>query len=177
MGRHKKRGKGTKKRPPTKSKSPSRKSKSPRSKAATKIQSHMRKTRQKILLERKKRATRKIQNAFRKTDLCGICLNLVRKKSGRCHNFHDHCIKTWIDMGNSECPMCKKPIQLDEENQDNTNTFENFIRLPDVQEILHEYGRDFVEKYYNEVHEDDPDRSIYGIEESLREMIDTWATE
>jgi hypothetical protein len=48
-----------------------------------------------------------IQKSYRNTDICGICLCLVQKKSGCCHHFHDKCFETY---SNSKCPICKKII-------------------------------------------------------------------
>ena len=45
-----------------------------------------------------------IQRAYRNTDICGICLNLVIK-DGNCHSFHKKCIKKW---NNHNCPICRK---------------------------------------------------------------------
>ena len=63
-------------------------------------------------------------------------------------------------------------IQLDEIDQE--DTFENFIRMPDVREIIEAYGVRMVEEYYNEVKEDEPDISNYEIEDRLYETVMTW---
>ena len=47
-----------------------------------------------------------------KTKECSICLENIEKGSNGCilpcmHIFHEGCIKRWITMNNSNCPICR----------------------------------------------------------------------
>jgi len=57
-------------------------------------------------------AARIIQRAFRNTTQCVICLQLVQRKCGCCHSFHDNCREKWIGMGKSTCPTCRATLPL-----------------------------------------------------------------
>ena len=50
-----------------------------------------------------------IQNAYRNTDICAICLKLV-VKGNNCHHFHKQCIINYIKYCKYNCPICKKKI-------------------------------------------------------------------
>jgi len=57
-------------------------------------------------------AARMIQRVFRNTTQCTICIQLVQKKWGYCHTFHDSCREKWIGMGKTNCPTCRGELPL-----------------------------------------------------------------
>ena len=73
-------------------------------------------------------------NNIKNQEPCIICFEKISfqdKHYLHCgHNFHCQCINRWLDMGNYECPICKRDIDCDkvsdysislEEDDDNDN--------------------------------------------------------
>ena len=56
-------------------------------------------------------------NNIKNQDPCIICFEKISfqdKHYLHCgHNFHCQCINRWLDMGNYECPICKRDIDCD----------------------------------------------------------------
>ena len=73
--------------------------------------------RHKVAILRRISAARIIQRVFRNTTQCAICLQLVQKKCGCCHSFHDTCRERWVGMGKICCPMCRVELPLSLENK------------------------------------------------------------
>jgi len=176
-------------------------------KAATKIQAHTRrkkaakaKNAKKLQSIRRKQATRKIQTGWKNTNQCAICLNRVVKKSEPyCHNnFHDRCIRRWIDSGNHSCPMCRgirttnlvepltesvnlretQPVRDIFNQNENENTIEsNLINIPNINNNINNnvpysaYQALLEETIENLLQEDpDLDRDDPGLEEMAEEI-------
>jgi hypothetical protein len=79
--------------------------------------SKKKRVRRKLTVLRRIGAARIIQRAFRNTSQCAICLQLVQKKCGCCHSFHDSCRERWIGMGKTCCPMCRVELPLSLEHK------------------------------------------------------------
>jgi len=69
-----------------------------------------------------------IQKAFRNTDICSICIKLVKKNNDYCHNFHKKCIIKWKLLNNT-CPVCRTNIIKHSEFQYDISIIKHLLKL------------------------------------------------
>ena len=76
-----------------------------------------------------------IQTAYKRLDICSICLKYVIKNNKYCHSFHEECITRWFILNNIHCPNCRNNI-IDITNDNKINNLLSNISINLVHKIL-----------------------------------------